>query len=93
VEAAELKGAIEYTKGSLLLATESSDNQMVRAAQNEIHFGDEIPLQEIIEKIDAVTADEIRAIASDLFNSNQTVLTLLGPVDDDQKAFEDLLKG
>jgi predicted Zn-dependent peptidase len=92
VDAAELKGAIEYTKGSLLLATESSDNQMVRAAQNEIHFGAEIPLQEIIDKIDAVSADEIRAIASDLFNSNQTVLTLLGPVDSDQKAFEDLLK-
>ena len=93
VEAAELKGAIEYTKGSLLLATESSDNQMVRAAQNEIHFGGEIPLQEIIDKIDAVTADDISAIAGDLFNRNQTVLTLLGPVGDDQKPFEDLLKG
>jgi len=93
VDAAELEGAIEYTKGSLLLATESSDNQMVRAAQNEIHFGGEIPLQEIIDKIDAVRADEIRTIAADLFNSKQTVLTLLGPVDDDQKAFEDLLKG
>ena len=93
VDAAELNGAIEYTKGSLLLATESSDNQMVRAAQNEIHFGAEIPLRKIIEKIDAVSAEEIRSLANDLLNRDQTVLTLLGPAGDDQKVYEDLLAG
>ncbi len=51
VAAAELQGAIEYTKGSLLLASESNDNQMVRSAQNEIHFNRDIALQEVIEKV------------------------------------------
>ncbi len=91
VESSELTGAIEYTKGSLLLASESVDNQMVRSAQNEIHFGDDIALQAIIEKVEAVTAEEIRDLANELFNRNQMTLTSLGPLDADQKEFEDIL--
>jgi len=91
VEAAELSGAIEYTKGSLLLASENADNQMVRSAQNEIHFGDDITLQTIIEKVEAVAADEIQDLANELFNRQQMTLTLLGPLDADKKAFEEIL--
>ncbi len=91
VESSELKGAMEYTKGSLLLASESADNQMVRSAQNEIHFGDDIALQTIIEKIEAVTTDEILNLANELFNRNQMTLTLLGPVDGEKKEFEEIL--
>jgi len=93
VEISELSGAIEYTKGSLLLASESADNQMVRSAQNEIHFGDDIALQSIIEKVEAVTADEIQDLANDLFQRQHMTLTLLGPLDADKKAFEEILFG
>ena len=91
VTSAELKSAMEYTKGSLLLSSESADNQMVRCAQNEIHFKDEIPLQTIIAKIESVTTDQIQALANDLFKSNQMALTLLGPVGAEKKAFEEIL--
>ncbi len=91
VDAAELKGAMEYTKGSLLLASESADNQMVRSAQNELHFGEDITLQTIIENIEAVSADEIRDLANALFSRDQMALTLLGPVDGDRKQFEEIL--
>jgi predicted Zn-dependent peptidase len=90
VAAAELQGAVEYTKGSLLLASESNDNQMVRSAQNEIHFNRDIPLQEVIEKVESVTAADILDLAQNIFESNQTVLTVLGPVQD-KKPFENLL--
>ena len=91
VDAPELTGAMEYTKGSLLLASESADNQMVRSAQNEIHFGDEVALQEVIEKIEAVTPQDIQDLANDLFERNQMTLTLLGPLDTEKKAFEEIL--
>ena len=91
VEPSELKGAMEYTKGSLLLASESADNQMVRSAQNEIHFGDEIALQAIIENIESVTSPEIQDLADDLFNRKQMTLTLLGPLNADKKEFEEIL--
>jgi predicted Zn-dependent peptidase len=91
VESSELKGAIEYTKGGLMLASESIDNQMVRSAQNEIHFGCEIPLQEIIEKVEAVSQDDILELANDLFHPRQMALTLLGPAHGDKKNFEEIL--
>jgi len=91
VESSELKGAIEYTKGGLLLASESIDNQMVRSAQNEIHFGCEIPLQEIIDKVEVVTQDDILELANDLFHPHLMALTLLGPVNSDKKDFEEIL--
>jgi predicted Zn-dependent peptidase len=91
VDDSELKGAIEYTKGGLMLASESIDNQMVRSAQNEIHFGCEIPLQKIIEKVEAVTREDILALANDLFHPRQMALTLLGPVSSDKKDFEEIL--
>ena len=91
VDAAELNGAMEYTKGSLLLASESADNQMVRCAQNEIHFGNEVALQDVIQKIEAVTPQEIQDLANHLFDRNQMTLTLLGPLDSEKEAFEAIL--
>ena len=91
VESSELSGAKEYTKGSLLLASESADNQMVRCAQNEIHFEDDIALEAIIDSIEAVTVDDLLNTANELFNRDQMALTLLGPVKDDQQALEDIL--
>jgi len=91
VDASELKGAIEYTKGGLMLASESIDNQMVRSAQNEIHFGCEIPLQEIIEKVEAVTRADILELANDLFHPRRMALTLLGPVKNNKEEIEAIL--
>lgn len=85
VEEAELEGAIEYTKGSLLLASESADNHMVRNAQNEMHFGRDIPLEEIIEKIEAVSVDDILELADELIKPEKMTYTLLGPVDGQQE--------
>ena len=80
ISSEELKNAKEYTKGALLLASESIDNQMVRLAQNEINLGKQIPLADIISEIDAVTDEHIMALAKDLFDSRHLSLTTLGPV-------------
>ncbi len=78
----ELQEAKEYTKGSLLLTSESNENQMVRLAQNEIHYGRYKPMAEILDNIDQVTPDDILDLASDLFQSGNLGMTVLGPVDD-----------
>ena len=90
VSAAELKGAVEYTKGSLLLASESNENQMVRCAQNEIHFKRDIRLQDVIRRVESVTAEDILELSQSLFVRNKIGLTLLGP-DKNDKPFEDAL--
>jgi predicted Zn-dependent peptidase len=78
----ELQHAKEFTKGNLLMASESTENQMVRLAQGEFHFGRYTPLQEILDGIDRVTPADIRNFAAETFVRNQMTLTLHGPVAD-----------
>ena len=90
VDLTELQSAKEYTKGNLMLASESIDSQMVRLAQNEIHFGRHIPLQEVVDKIEEVKVDDIIDTASTLFDNDRLAITLLGPVSD-KKLYEDII--
>jgi predicted Zn-dependent peptidase len=78
----ELQHAKEFTKGNLLMASESTENQMVRLAQGEFHFGRYTPLQEILDGIDRVTPADICNFAAETFVRNQMTLTLHGPVAD-----------
>ncbi len=91
VTADELQHAKEFTKGNLLMASESNENQMARLAQGEFHFGRYTPLQEILDGIDRVTPSDIQALADDLFIKDQMTLTLHGPVPEASQ-FEQLLK-
>ena len=79
----ELEDAKNYTKGNLLLASESVDNQMVHLAQNEINFGRHIPLQEVVKRIESVTPEEITDLADTLLQEDQIALTSLGPITED----------
>ncbi len=78
----ELTGAKEYIKGNLFMAAESSENQMVRLAQNEFHFQRNIPLKTIVEQIDAVTPEDILQLVNTLLEDNALSLTMLGQVVD-----------
>ena len=90
VDPNELKDAKAHTKGNIMLASESNDNQMVRLAQNETHFGRYIPLEEIANNIESVTQDDILHLAESLFLKGRFALTLLGPVTHEND-FNDIL--
>ncbi|QTA78642.1 Peptidase, M16 family [Desulfonema limicola] len=90
VSEAELNDAREYTRSALLLASESVDSQMVRIAQNEIHLGHDLALEDIIKEIDLITTEHILSLAQELFSSPPVTLTLLGQVSD-PGPYEDLL--
>jgi predicted Zn-dependent peptidase len=90
VSTAELSGAKEYIKGNLFLASESSENQMVRLAQNEFHFQRNIPLKTVVEQIEAVSPDDILQLANTLLENNTLSLTMLGQVVD-RTAHEELV--
>jgi predicted Zn-dependent peptidase len=53
---------------------------MVRLAQGEINFGRYIPLEEVVDHIERVTAEEIQTLAGTLFQDDKLVLTVLGPL-------------
>lgn len=90
VSTTELDNAKEYTKGNLMLAAESNEHQMFRLAQNENLFGRYIPVQDIVEKIDAVKKEDIIDLAAQLFQTDSVSLTMLGPIQD-ETAYKNLL--
>jgi predicted Zn-dependent peptidase len=90
VDNSELKNGKEYLKGGLCLAAESTENQMIRLAHNEINFGRHIPLKEVEDEIEKVTADDILELAHDIFQNQSLGATLLGPVDN-QARYQDIL--
>ena len=81
VSISELQDAKEYTKGNILLSSESTDNQMVRIAQSEIHFGRYVPLAEIIENINKTTIDDIKTLCKEMFEGVKPAAALLGPME------------
>ena len=85
ISADELSDAMEYTKGNILLSSESTENHMVRIAQNEIHFGRYVPIVETLDKVNAVTCEGIQDLANRLFKSSRPSLSTLGPFSDEDK--------
>lgn len=82
VTAAELQLAKEHIKGSLTLSLEASSGRMIRLGRNEFAFGRHITTEEIEECVDAVTADDVRALADELLRPENLGLCVLGPVDE-----------
>jgi predicted Zn-dependent peptidase len=78
----ELRLAKEHIKGNLTLSLESTSSRMIRLGRNEFALGRQVAPEEIEERIDAVTADEIVGLARELFAEDQLGLCILGPVDE-----------
>jgi len=77
----ELARAKSQIKGSMLLSLESSGSRMSRMAVNDIYYGRQITPVEVAASISAVTHDDIRALARELFDVDRMAVTLLGDVD------------
>ena len=80
VPAVELARAKGKLKGTLLLGLETSDQRMERLALNEMYFGRQVAASELATRLDAVTNDEIVALATRLFTPDSCSLVLLGNV-------------
>ena len=76
----ELHSAKELVKGNLLLSMESTDNRMTKLAKNEILFGRNIPVEEIVRNIEAVSREDIKNLAGDIFSFDTISLAALGKV-------------
>jgi predicted Zn-dependent peptidase len=74
----ELKLAKEQALSSILLSLESSSARVSALARQEIIHGRRISPQEIIEKMDAVTADDMQRVAQEYFHSEKIALGALG---------------
>lgn len=78
----ELASAKLHLKGSILLSLESTTSRMSGIARQEYYFGRQFSPDEIIENIDAVTLEDIHAIAQTILDGDSLSLTLLGNMKD-----------
>ncbi|MFN2450570.1 MAG: M16 family metallopeptidase [Candidatus Baltobacteraceae bacterium] len=87
VSDAELHLAKEHIKGSLTLSLESTSSRMIRLGRSEFSLGRQLTTEEIEEKVDAVTAEEVQALARDVLRDDRMGLCVLGPVDENSVAW------
>lgn len=90
VSAAELAKAKEHLEGSLILSIETSDELASFYGFQEILKNEIIKPEEVIKKIQAVTADEVLKVAKDIFKPEKLNLAIIGPYQD-KKRFANLL--
>jgi predicted Zn-dependent peptidase len=77
----ELHRAKEQVKGNILLGLESSGSRMSNLARQEMYFKHFFSVEEVLERLDAVTADQVQTMAQKLFIAERIAVTLLGRLD------------
>ena len=68
----------EQLKASLMLALESTSSRMSGLAQQEMTFGRFISPEEVIARVEAVTAEDLRRLANELFRPETFGVVVLG---------------
>ncbi|HXI03156.1 MAG TPA: pitrilysin family protein [Candidatus Saccharimonadales bacterium] len=81
VDASELAGAKDHLKGNLMLSLESSSARMSNLARQFIYFGRQYELDEIVQGIEAVTAEAVQALAREILDGRRATLAALGRLD------------
>jgi predicted Zn-dependent peptidase len=76
----EIDSAKEQLKGSLVLGLENTSHRMNRLAKHELLLNRYISIDESINEIDRVTADEVNNLAANLFSPDNYTITILGPL-------------
>ncbi|HEY3247636.1 MAG TPA: pitrilysin family protein [bacterium] len=76
---AELQRAKESLKANLMLSLESTSSRMSKLARGEIYYRRQIGLDEIVGRIDAVSAADVRALAERFFRPDRMAMAAVGP--------------
>jgi predicted Zn-dependent peptidase len=78
----ELQRAKDQLRGNLLLSLENVSTRMSRLGKSELYLGKVIPPEEIVARINRVTAEEIQELAKDMLKPGNFSLAAIGPWED-----------
>ncbi|MCZ4495827.1 MAG: processing protease, partial [Thermoleophilia bacterium] len=87
---AEFQKAKNYLKGKFVLGVEDPRGLIMFGARREVVEDGYWEPKQALDAIDAVSMDDVRRVARELFSSEQRNLAVVGPFDD-QERFEKLL--
>ena len=85
ITADELDRVRESIKGQMILGLESTRSRMTRLGKAEVTDGELLSLDEIVERLDAVSTEGVRTLAARLFDGNHA-LAAIAPLDQDALA-------
>jgi len=75
----ELQSNREQLKGGLLIALEATFNRMSRIVRSLMYFDRVMTVREILDGVDAVTAEDLQTAAQDIFTKDKCAMAILGP--------------
>jgi len=87
---AELQSAKAQLRGNILLGLESTTNQMTRLARAEIYAGRYVPVEDLLQSVDRITAADVRRLAGSMLDQDRLSLVALGSSADGSFATADL---
>jgi predicted Zn-dependent peptidase len=90
--AEELRRAKDHLKGSLVLSLESTSSRMANLARQETYFHRFLSIDEMLERIESVTAAEVQGLAQEFFHPEQVALAMLGPLGGFRVRRQDLVR-
>ncbi|MFG1999526.1 M16 family metallopeptidase [Spirillospora sp. NPDC048911] len=77
----ELERGKGQLRGAMVLGLEDTGSRMSRIGKSELVYESLLAVDEVLSRIDAVTLDDIRAVAADVLAAPQA-LTVIGPFGD-----------
>ena len=90
IPAEEVRRAKDHLKGSLMLSLESTSSRMSNLARQELYFQRFFTLDELVDRIEDVTADQVQSIAREFFNQDDVAITILGSLQGFELTRQDL---
>jgi predicted Zn-dependent peptidase len=90
VPADELEKARNFAKGRFVLQLESPQGLILFGLRREVLEGRAPDLDEVLEGLNAVTAEDVQRVAQELIRDDRLRLAVIGPFDDAER-FEALL--
>lgn len=87
----ELTKAKEFMKGKIILRLEDSEEYAHMMGKQALLHDDVRSVDEILKKIDAVTAADVQRVARQLFSEDKVKLAMIGPYENEDH-FASLLK-
>ncbi|HKZ52374.1 MAG TPA: hypothetical protein VJ085_03745, partial [Candidatus Acidoferrales bacterium] len=82
VAAEELRRAQDNLKASLVFSLETTTARMSNLARQEIYFGRFFTFDEVLAEIDAVTPEQIQAVARDCLQPERLGVSAVGQLND-----------
>ncbi|HML16889.1 MAG TPA: pitrilysin family protein [Bryobacteraceae bacterium] len=87
----ELRRAKDHLKGSYVLGLESTSSRMGTLARQEVYFKKFFSLDEMLDSVERVTAEEVQQLAGDFFDPRSMALAMLGRLEGFRLTRQDLV--